>query len=73
MSRRLENKRRMWTERLAAATDPAARARLAFDRARAASRAAERAGRIEAWTELAQVLAEWATQWERWEVDRDRR
>jgi hypothetical protein len=72
-TRRLENKRRMWTERLAAAIDPAARARLAFDRARAACRSAERAGRGEAWTELAQVLAQWAQRWETWEADRDRR
>lgn len=68
---RLENRRRTWDQRIAAASGPADLVRIAYDRARAAARAAERAGRSEAWTELAQVLAEWASKWETWEADHD--
>lgn len=68
-SRRLENKRRMWTERVEAARNQVEVARICFERARAAARAAERAGRPDAWDELAKTLAEWSATWEKWEAE----
>ena len=71
VSRRLANKRRLWEQRLAGARSREDLVRIAYDRARAAVRAAERKGRPEAADELAQVLCAWAQRWEEWEARGD--
>lgn len=70
-TRRLENKRRAWEQRLAKARSRDDLVRIAYDRARAAVRLAERRGHPEAADQLAQVLCQWAQQWEEWEARGD--
>lgn len=58
--RRLDNQARMWRARYEACKNYTDAVRVAFDRARAAARAAERDGNREAWKDLAQLLTNWA-------------
>lgn len=67
--RRLDNQARMWRERYAACTTYEQVVRVAYDRARAAARAAERAGN-EAWKDLAQLLTNWAEHMEQGQATR---
>jgi hypothetical protein len=58
--RRLDNQAKLWRDRYAACTTYEQVVRVAYDRARAAARAAERGGNAEATKDLAQLLTNWA-------------
>ncbi|MBG0819089.1 hypothetical protein [Planomonospora sp. ID82291] len=68
--RRLHNVAKFWNERLAGAESDADLVRICFDRAKAAARRAQRSGNARAMHELAELLATWAEQQERAEVNR---
>lgn len=69
--RRLQNQAALWNERAKAVTSDAAYAKLCFDRAKAAARAAQRSNRNQrAMYELGELLALWAAQQEEVEARR---
>lgn len=68
--RRMQNKARFWNERYQAVKSDAALAQVAFDRARAAARLAQRDGDQRAMYDLAMLLSTWAEQRERAEIER---
>ncbi|MFF3443672.1 hypothetical protein [Streptosporangium sp. NPDC002721] len=68
--RRLKNLATFWNARAQAVTTDAELAKVCFDRAKAAARAAQRAGNPRAMHELAELLAAWSAQQEQDEAMR---
>lgn len=68
--RRLDNQARMWQARYEACANYAEAVRVAYDRARAAARAAERGGNAEAWEDLTQLLNRWCVHMEKAQAQR---
>jgi N-acetyl-beta-hexosaminidase len=68
--RRLDNQARLWRERYAACTTYEQVVRVAFDRARAAARAAERGGNAGSWEDLANLLSRWCEHMEQAQAQR---
>ncbi|MGI5493905.1 hypothetical protein [Microtetraspora malaysiensis] len=63
-TRQLQNKAKHWNARIQEVTTDAALALVAFDRARAAARLAQRGGDARAMHDLAMLLMQWAEQQE---------
>lgn len=68
--RRLDNQAKLWRARYAACTTYEQVVRVAYDRSRAAARAAERGGNADAMKDLAQLLTNWSEHMEQAQAQR---
>jgi hypothetical protein len=71
--RRLANQAEMWKARYAACATYVDVVRVAFDRARAVARTAERRGNPEVWKHLAELITNWCNDMEQAQAQTRRR